>query len=82
MYYMKPLNSYFEIGKDVVLNELFFESWQMIPVILECEKYDEHVFKKINTKFSQPDINFFWSDLLGNFLLVTIVHSRRRLFFF
>jgi hypothetical protein len=23
MYYVKPLNSYFEIGKDVVLNELF-----------------------------------------------------------
>jgi hypothetical protein len=35
----------------------------MIPVILECEKYVEHVFKKINRKFSQPHSNFFCSDL-------------------
>jgi hypothetical protein len=40
----------------------------MIPVILECEKYDEHVLKKINTKFSQPVIYFFgltWEFFVG-----------------
>ncbi len=47
----------------------FVESWQMIPVILECEKYVEHVFKKkINTKFSQPHIYFFY--LTSEFLLL------------
>jgi hypothetical protein len=44
----------------------------MIPVILECEKYVEHVFKKINTKFSQPVIYFLDQTYLG--ILVGYMH--------